>query len=308
MLWETHQGWQGVFSMVTSSDSSMMEIRSVTPDMFDEIYSLLGEFKIQFSQEEWKQIFFYPWQRSENHVGYALYENSSLIGYMGLIFSNRLLHGKIQKFCNITSWIIKPGYRHTSIAFITKLKELGKNYTLTNMTPSPSVGSILKEIGFKPLESNISIFSLSPNFLPFFKPSLSHTASRPDEFKNILNPADFQIYQDHALSTCHHLLTYSPFQYCYLIFKRHTQKGVPFNFILYLSDPNLFQKNQNQILWKMFKKTRSPLGIIDHRFLKRPFPFGIKYPLPSCRLFLSQHLKAHDIDNLYSEIALLPII
>ena len=74
-----------------------------------------------------------------------------------------------------------------------------------------------------------------------------------------------------------------------------------------MSDTEIFKKNRNWILLKLFKMSGTCLCVMDNRLLKRGMMrWGLKVSLPSPRLFYSSKQKCFALDNLYTEAVLLP--
>ncbi len=274
--------------------------------MFDQVYELLRDFEIKIYRDEWRRIFYTPWESSEDYVGYALFDQGNLVGFMGLLFSCRRVNKDTQKFCNITSLIVKKDFRHQTIGLILKLREL-TDYTITNLTPSKSVSEMLKKIGFNVYEEYFKLFSFSPNILSFFNLKRYHVTGDFDSIQKSLSNNDLTLFKDHQLPDCKHLLIYNKNEYCYILYKIFFRKKMKLNNILYISNMEIFKQNRNWILYQLFKKSRSLVTIIDLRLVNRiPLRFGLKYPLPAPRLFWSKQLHRLEIDNLYTETVLLP--
>src|SRR5262245_13773600 len=126
----------------------MFTISKAVSKDFDRVYPLFHSFGgPPISKDNWKKIFVSPWQTGEDFCGYLLLRDGKIEGYLGLIFSQRILNGQIEKFCNMTSWVVNEGCRGQSISMLLELLKL-KDYTLTNFTASPTVARILSKLGF----------------------------------------------------------------------------------------------------------------------------------------------------------------
>jgi len=283
----------------------MVEVVRVTPDMFEQVIGLLGEFKNDpISQAQWKNLFSYQWDKTENYVGLALKDQGQIVGFLGLIFSERMINGKNEKFCNLSSWIVKDEYRDQTLSLVIDVRNL-EDYTLTNFTPSPEVYKILKALGFKELEDNIQIFPLVANLKSGRK---IHIISEVKLIKDILIDRDQKILTEQQSYCTQHLVAQTEQGYCYVVFKRVKRKKIYFNHILYISNLSLFEKALNKILAKMFMINFAPLTLIDSRLLQgKKIGWSRTWKIEHPRLYRSNHLNKEDVDNLYSEFVLLPI-
>ena len=80
----------------------MVTVRKVYPSMFDEIYPVLREFDLaELPKETWKSMFTNNWGNAESHCGYALFSNEKVVGFLGFVFSQRIVLNKLEKFCNL---------------------------------------------------------------------------------------------------------------------------------------------------------------------------------------------------------------
>ena len=73
----------------------MINIKKVRLEHFEEIYILikqLGNKKI--SKDDWKNIFIDPFKSGEGYCGYILTDNNKIKGFLGLIFSKRLINNR----------------------------------------------------------------------------------------------------------------------------------------------------------------------------------------------------------------------
>ena len=104
-----------------------------------------------------------PWQTTEDFCGYLLLKDGDIKGYLGLIFSRRILNDKVEKFCNMTSWVVNEDCRSQSLPMLLELLKL-KDYTLTNFTASPTVATILGKLGFTEFPVDQRVLLPMPHF------------------------------------------------------------------------------------------------------------------------------------------------
>src|SRR5882672_8108148 len=116
----------GVSGSDGSRDQDLLEpvtIERATSIDFDRVYPLLLDFNnSRIAQDKWRQIFNTNWNSPENYCGLLLLQGGRVEGYLGLLFSARMIKGRTEKFCNMTSWIVREGCRSQSLLLFELLK------------------------------------------------------------------------------------------------------------------------------------------------------------------------------------------
>src|SRR6266852_5229016 len=150
----------------------MFTITKAVSQDFERVYPLFNGFgDSPIAKEDWKKLFLSPWTTEEDFCGYLLLQDGDVKGYLGVIFSRRLLNNKTEKLCNMTSWIVNQDCRSKSLWLILELLKL-EDYTLTNFTASPTVAAILSKLGFKEFSVDQRVFLPLPHFaLPGGRPT-----------------------------------------------------------------------------------------------------------------------------------------
>ena len=131
-----------------------IELQPATPAQFDEIYPVLSEFaNPRMSREDWRRMMFdLPWPVAEDHRGFVLRDGDEVVGFIGTIFSSRLLGGVTHRFCNLSSWIVRDSHRNSSLRLLAAVLAL-KSHTLVALTPSGPAYDVYVRVGFRPLET-----------------------------------------------------------------------------------------------------------------------------------------------------------
>ena len=77
----------------------MPRIKKVYPEDFDLIYPLLLGYNNQrITKEDWRQLFVNHWDNDEQYLGLGLVDQDEYIGFIGLLFSKRIIDDKEYKF------------------------------------------------------------------------------------------------------------------------------------------------------------------------------------------------------------------
>ena len=282
----------------------MVSLQQVDLAMFPQIYPLLQKIDPNLLEEEWHSLFTQPWHQPENYCGYGLFDGSEMVGFLGLLFSQRNIDGQIENFCNLSSWIVKEAYRGHAISMMLALRKL-KDYTITDLSPTDKVVAVSKKLGFQELDSQIAAL---PNILGKFK--FNQKLKITEDLALIppqLESPERLLLQDHrACSRCQHLLAEAKGEHCYIIFTLVKNAKFPYSHIQYLGNPELFARYSLAIRQAIAKISGTSLVLIDRRLLVGTKPaFCFNLPIKICKLYKSSSLKPEQIDNLYSELMIL---
>lgn len=288
----------------------MVTIEKATINNFEEIYPFLKAFDNSHNKNGWRKIFDYSFSNNEGYCGYILRDNREIVGFLGYIFSKRIINNREEKFCNITSWIVKKKYRNNSLSLLYPILKL-KDYTITNISSGrKELYQISKKLGFKDLDSYLIIL------YPLFKiSSLLKKKSKVITIKNNIgtflakDQSLYKLFKEHINYKCCHLLVETKEgKICYIVFTKVKRKKISFAYIHYISDIDIFIKNVDKLKISIIKNYKIFFIIIEKRFLKgNNVSFSFTNKLCCYKVFKSNCLDKYDIDNLYSELILLNI-
>lgn len=293
----------------------VITLKKVSKEDFEHIYPLLLGFgNPRLSKDDWRQLFENHWNNQEDFFGFALVDEKTkkYIGYLGIIFSSREINRRFYKFANMTSWIIDSQYRRKGLGkkLFKEVMDL-EGYTFTDFTASPETQPLLKNNGFKVLETNtiliyprmklrtlINLFSYKPSIL-----------TNPRKVRDCLNKVDLKIYNAHLKFKCFHFLLKAKKkgETCYLVLHKTFRGKRPFLKVHYLSNLEVFCKYISRVIGKISLRYRVYGITVDKRFLKSNLiPGAVERQLPYKSVFKSNFLdKEHLNDTLFSEFILL---
>lgn len=282
-----------------------VSVRKCYKEDFEKVYSLLLDFQNPYiTKDQWRQLFINPWGSFEDYCGYILVNGEAIVGFLGTIFSKRYLNGQEYKFCNLSSWIVKPEYRAKSISLLFPILKL-KDYTITNLTGAPALYNLFKKLGFKDLGLYRFIFPPLPP-VKLIGRRKCHVIGDHNIIKNKLNKNDLIIFNDHVNYHCIHLIIASDLGNCYIVATRVLKRGLPFIYIHYINNLSVFTEDIYKAIFQILIKHKSLGIIVDERLLKgRKFSLAIKNQVPNFKVYKSLSLQPEDIDNLYTEFILL---
>ena len=309
-----------------------MKFRKVLKEDKDDILAMFNALDSSIpSHDLKKRLFTKQFHCEEDFHGILIEDNNKIIAYLGLIFVHRKIKGEIHKFCNLTSFLIDPAYRGQKLThrIIDEVIKLG-DYTITAITPIPSLYNMYESKGLKKLSDYRTVF---------WKTGLRNKKWKivTDEYliEQNLDNENRQIYKDHSKFNCVNLVISDENEYLLITGKKyHAQlrkfktgriinyfdfflrkvfkksildKKVDTLEIAYCSDYKSLIKNFEEIL-SLISDSMNVEGlilredIIDLNSLKR---YKKNRFWRARQLYLSSKLEPHLYDTLYSEIFVL---
>ena len=248
------------------------------------------------SVSDWVDGLKNKWAADRPNYGFVVRDSGQIVGGIGAYYADRIVKGRPEKFCNITSWCVLDAFRQQSMRLaMSVINQPG--YHFTDFSPTKVVGGTLKFFKFKELDERVAVILNLPNF------SMDgvQVLHRPENIQAALTGDALQIYRDHAVYPwLQHVLVGKPGDWCHVIYKRGTFKGLPAATVLYLSQGGLFSKHfarlSGHLLGRGLVSTH-----VECRFLEQlPKPSAIRSGF-NRKLYLSATLADADIDYLYSE-------
>jgi hypothetical protein len=128
----------------------------------------------------------------------------------------------------------------------------------------------------------------------------------PELIQSHLSNSELTLFVDHlSYDCCQHLLIRSAAQSCYVIYTVQ-RSHFPYCHIQFISNPDLFVKQNLEIRRAITDRHRLCLLLVDSRLVKDlNVPCTIELPMRFTKLYKSERLTPQQIDNLYSELVLL---
>ena len=285
----------------------MAIIKKAKVEDFEIIYPLLqGLDNSRLTKDNWRQLFVDHWNHQQDYFGYVMMDNDKAVGFLGLVFSERLINKKIEKFCSMSSWIVKEEYRSESIPLLFPVLGM-KELTMTVFTPSPVTYSVLKRFGFQEITSNRKLIP-AVSLGSFLNKDCSIVFDN-EGIRHCLDERESKIYSDHLKFNCIHLAIKTQEGNCYIILKKCRERKLPFGEIHYISHLEIFLKYIAAAKIKICLPLRILGLIVEERYLRGSNPKPLA-TIKSCRriLYKSPSLEKSFIDTLYSELFVLDLL
>jgi hypothetical protein len=254
------------------------------------------------SRVPWARACVVPWKVEAPNHGFMLRDGQRIVGVLLAFYSERLVAGRVERFCNLGAWSVLPEFRTQSIRLIMALLAQD-GYHFTGLSPISTVVSILARLKFRPLDTSAVLF---PNLPGPGLPGQTKISADPDVIASTLTGAELALYQDHARAlAARHLVLIRGERFCYVMYRETSLKGIACAEILHVSNPELFKRaiiplTRHLLLRHGLLLTRAELRVIAHRPL-----FSVKRN-PRHKMYRSATLDPHQFDDLYGEFVCVP--
>jgi hypothetical protein len=250
--------------------------------------------------EHWADAIDVPWGVDQPNAGFMLVDAGEVVGVQLAFYSERLIEGHRERFCNLGAWCVLPAYRLHSLRLLKRTLDQD-DYHFTDLSPSGSVVEINSRLGFRFLDAATV---LVPN-VPWPGGSRGVSiSSDPELIERTLTGRELELYRDHARApAARHLVLIRGDESCYVIFRRERYKRLrAFVSVLYVSNPGLYRGLARPLARHLLFHHGAVGTLVEPRVVGRrpPRSFGIR--APRRRMFRSPHLDPRHVDYLYSEL------
>lgn len=285
---------------------AVTKIIKVDDSMFEEAYELLLGFNnTGISKEVWRRLLSPQWRLDGTHCGLGLVDKGRLVGFIGTLFSERVIDGRVERFCNLSSLIVREAYRQLGFSTLMLSAVREKNCTITAFTPVRVLYTHAPAIGFRNLGTGMRVMLPVP-----WARSVCGVGTEllddPAEIRPHLDETHRRYLDDHLPYECGHLLLRQSMRYCYVVYVSTRSTKLPYALILYVSDPELFAEFSIPIRASILKNERMRFVAVDSRLIRDlPLRASFDFPTSIRRLYKPDRLSPHLVDNLYSAFVLL---
>ena len=283
----------------------MTKVEKAAPEMLPDIAGLFDPGWPAPQKEAWTNKYLRPifesrWRQPDEPPGHVMISNGRIVGFLGAYCSRRRIGGRIEKFCNLSSWMVSEPHRNESLAMLAPYLKM-RDYTITGFTPAKHVYAIYKRLGFQDLESKVAIVPILSLLPSSFQPCrVTHDLK---EIPRHLDENERQIFADHQGLPGFHAVARAGSEHCYLVGTISRKRRMKVAYIHSASNPPFLRTHFAAIAWSFFRHHGTLFTSVEDRHLPEPKPWLKKYfTLNPPRIFRSATVAARDVDNLYSEL------
>ena len=257
------------------------------------------------SAEKWAKAFAQDWCPSKPNNGFLIRHQGRIVGGIGAIYAERPVRGRLERFCNITSWCVLDAFRAQSMRLAIAVAAQ-PGFHFTDLTPTEVVSKTLQFLKFKPMNERHAIWPNLPWPLVRFRGIC--VLSDPAQIGRLLAPDDAKAYRDHRhLPWLRHLAVGVTDAWCYVVWKRTRLKGITGAVIIALSDAELFLRCRMALGSYLLVHHGLLYTRVESRLLPRLPALSVELLGYRSKVFRSDTLTAADMSNLYSELVALDL-
>lgn len=287
---------------VTTSPKQRTEVRPIGRDDIGAVAGFMHEhLNERVSTGAWARAVEVPWDDDRPNAGFMLLAGDRIVGAHLAFYSQRMIDGRVERFCNLGAWCVLEQYRLNGLKLLTSL--LGQDgYHFTDLSPSGNVIGLNKRLGFEFLDTTTA---LVPNLPWPSVPGRCRIISDPEAIRARLSGPEHQIYRDHVgTAAARHLILARGDRQCYVIFRKDWRQGLPvFATVLYASSPELLIELMRPLGRHLLLRHRAAATLLERAVVAgRPRLSFQVADNPHVKMFKSPTLDADQIDYLYSEL------
>ncbi|MCA0240627.1 MAG: hypothetical protein LCI02_07170 [Proteobacteria bacterium] len=267
---------------------------------------VVGEFLHQhlnrkIAAQTWSDSLRHRWAAAQpNHGMRLLTPEGRLVGVLCAVYSDQLIAGKLERFCNPHSWCVLDEFRHASINLVLAVIRQ-RDYHFTMFTPNPKVTQVFMGLRFRLLDDALLYF---PNL-----PALGggFVEARPERIAQHLEGAARAEFEAHrAIPWLRFVAFGPPGNACLAIYKRGRWKKMACAMISHLSDPASMARH-GPLLRRHLLLQGMPVSRIEARFVTAAPPLAYRTQRTQPKLALTRTLADAQIRDVYSELMALDI-
>ncbi len=224
----------------------MITLREIFDEDLEDVYYFLSEnFNPELELDVWSLAFNRSWMPEKPNNGFMLLENNNIVGVLCALYSQRQTQEGIRNVCNTSTWFVLDAYRFHSLKLMTAILSQ-KGFFFTSLSASQNVYELHLQLKFR---SHVTTLVAIPHLpkLNYFSRKLEILAD-PESISRYLDSHINQISIDHMdLATVQQVVFRTSDETLLVIYDIRTVRGVRATNIFYLSNPDMFYQNQNEI-------------------------------------------------------------
>ena len=259
----------------------------------------------RFSTERWISSLTHGWAQSSPNYGMQLLDGDSLVGVFCAIYSDQVIDGRLERFCNPHSWCVLETHRGHGIGLVLHLvKQTGYHFTM--FTPNPKVAEVFLGLKFKNLDDRQYRCVNTPSVAALRAGSFAE--SRRDHIAEHLRGQDLLDFAAHRdIPWLNFVVFGDGADVCWVIYKRARWKRLPAAWVMYVSDALVFSRLDGLLRSHLLLKHGLLTIKVEARWLISAPALAWNETRTQPKLFLSKTLGPGQIRDVYSELMSLDV-
>ncbi len=290
---------------VAVTSTSSVTVRAIGDDDIRPVAAFLhANHNSRVGVLEWARAMDPPWSDDQPNHGFFLEDSGRVVGAYLALYSERLVDGQREAFCNLAAWCVLPAYRHHGLRLLRALLAQ-KGYHFTDLSPSGNVLELNRRLRFASLDTATALVPNLPTPRRRDRGGAVRLLANPVDISERLAGRELAVYEDHVgAAAAHHLVLVRGAETCYVVFRRDRRKNLPlFASLIYVSDPGLFRAGQGLVYRHLLLRHRIPFTLVELRVSGSRPRAAVMLRSPRPRMYRSPTLGPDQIDYLYSELA-----
>ena len=278
-----------------------LEVRPITEREQPAVAQFMHDhLNARVTRDAWIRALNVPWPVEAPNLGFMLLDGEAIVGAHLAFYSERMIDGRRERFCNLGAWCVLPAYRFHALRLLNALLAQD-GYHFTDLSPSGSVVGLNARLGFEFLDTTTSLI---PNLPWPSVPWRGTISSDPRLIERTLDGVELQHYRDHATTAAaRHLVLIRGEEWCYVIVRKDRRKGLPlFTSILHVSNPTLFRAMARPLRRHLLLRHGTAATLVERAVVEHRPWLSIVVDSPRRKMFRSSSLRPAQIDYLYSEL------
>lgn len=259
----------------------------------------------RISPQGWSDSLRHRWARAQPNFGMQLLaDDGRRVGVLCALYSDQIIDGKPERFCNPHSWCVLDECRHASINLVLAVIRQ-RDYHFTMFTPNPKVAQIFLGLRFRTLDDGLLYLPNLPRPWPaagggFVEARNEHIAAR-------LSGAALAEFEAHrAIPWLHFVAFGRAGDACLAIYKRGRWKKLSCALLAHLSDAAALQRH-GHLLGAHLLSRGLLVSRIEARFLAQAPTLAWHTQRRQPKLVSTRTLADGQIRDVYSELMALDI-
>ena len=287
----------------SGASEARASVRGATSADIPAITRFLNGFWPRIAPATWRSLFEYDWIADKPDLGFVLTDaQGAIAGFLGTIYADRdTPHGRV-RFCNVSSWAVLPEQRACALLLVREVLDR-RECAITNLSPTPEAQTFFLRTGFQPLDDAKILWLPFANLTTLRGSRGTRVEDDTVRMRELLDERGLKVLADHP--RCRHLVVEQGGAVSHVVRIVRRKRGVRVSEILYCSDSALLARTFERVKLHILRRDGAVALAADRRILGEDAPRGVLLPRKAC--FRSSRVSAADVDNLYSEYALLPM-
>ncbi|MGQ0576440.1 MAG: hypothetical protein ACT4RN_19870 [Pseudonocardia sp.] len=253
----------------------------------------------------WRAALDNDWDPDRPNHGVMLVDDLGIAGVYLAFYSRRERGGRVERFCNLGAWCVRPDRRLHAPRLLRAL--LAQNgFHFLDLSPSGSVVAMNERLGFRHVDTATALVPTLP--LPWGGP-LGTVTGDPARIRAALSGAELARYLDHAAApAARHLLLRRGGRSSHVMFRMDRRRGLPrvFATLLHVGDPELFHELLGPLRGHLLVRHRALAILAELRLVGRRPRGSTAVSRPRPRMVRSVTLPPAEVDYFYSELVSVP--